>query len=74
MKKNYTFVALMLAFVFCPNLCLAIDPVLININQYRIDHTEKLIVVNQDVEQINVTFPGTKDAIMLDELFSFDVP
>lgn len=74
MKKNYTFVALMLAFVFCPNFCLAIDPVLINVNQYQIDHTEKLIVVNQEVGQINVAFPGTKDAIMLDELFSFDVP
>ncbi len=74
MKKNYTFAALLLALVFCPAICLATGPVLINPNQYQIDHSEKLIVINQDVVQVNTQWTGEKSAIMLDELYTFDVP
>lgn len=74
MKKNYTFAALLLALVFCPAICLATSPVLINPNQYQIDHSEKLIVINQDVVQINTQWAGEKSAVMLDGLYTFDVP
>lgn len=74
MKKNYSFVALLLALVFCPIICLATDTILVNPNQYQLDHTEKLIVINQDVVLINTQWAGVKDAVMLDELYTFDMP
>lgn len=74
MKKNYSFVALLLALVFCPIICLATDTILVNPNQYQLDHTEKLIVINQDVVLINTQWTGVKDAVMLDELYTFDIP
>ena len=43
-------------------------------NQCQINFIEKLIVDNQNLTKINSTFPDMKDAVMLDELYSFDVP
>ncbi len=39
--------------------------------QYQIDHTRKLIVVNQDTEQINTQWPHSKTAVILDEQYAF---
>jgi len=39
--------------------------------QYQIDHERKLIVVNQNTEQINAQWTQPKTAVILDELYSF---
>lgn len=64
----------MLAFLFMTFLGIAQETVTVPSNLFQIDHNEKLIVVNQDVATINTLWPGQKNTVQLDELYTFNTP
>jgi spore coat protein H len=65
--------SLLLLIVFCPSFFLtrANDTITVKEYLYQTDHAQKLIVVNQNTEQINAQWTQPKTAVILDELYSF---
>ncbi len=52
----------------------ATSEVIIPADKYNIDHVKKIILVNEDVDLINSTYPGSKEKIRLDRDYSFITP
>ncbi len=56
------------------NIVKANDVIQINENQYFIDNSKKLVVINMDVATINSTWPNSKTHIFLNEKCEFLTP
>ena len=64
----------LLFFVFICSFCLiarANDPFTVEEHLYQIDHKQKLIVINQNTEQINAQWTKPKTSVILDEQYFF---
>lgn len=70
MKKNILYL-FFFAFSF---IVKANETIVLSSDMYGIDHSKKLIVSNNSVEDINTTYPNVKIIISLDVDYTFSIP
>ena len=74
MKKHLLLNYILMVFIFITCKMNANETIIINTNQFIIDHGNNIVLTNMDVNTINTTWSGTKTNIQLNENWSFINP